>query len=187
MKKLLPNLLTLSRFPLTLWLLATEALAKFLAVYLLCCLTDVLDGFAARQLGVCSRLGAQLDSMADLALAAVLIFKLWPVAVPGPGFTLWIAVVAALRLGAALTARLRFGVFGLLHTRGNKLTGILLALYPFLLGAAWSHWALAAVLIAATLSALEELAIQWTADTWEPDRPALFGGPMHISQKTSRK
>ena len=46
-------------------------------------------------MGACSRLGAQLDSMADLALAAALIFKLWPVAVPGPGFTLWIAVAAA--------------------------------------------------------------------------------------------
>ena len=174
MKKYLPDFFTLLRILLAMGLVVTAVSDEFLGLYLLCCLTDVLDGFAARHLDVCSEMGARLDSAADLVLTAVLIFKLWPAASPGPGIALWIAVIAGLRFGAALTARLRFGTFGFLHTWGNKLTGVLLALYPPLLILMRSRWALAAVLAAATVSALEELAIEWTADKWKPDRISIF-------------
>ena len=50
MRNRLPSLLTAARFPLALGLLAAEVSTRFLALYLLCCLTDVLDGLAARRL-----------------------------------------------------------------------------------------------------------------------------------------
>ena len=60
MRNRLPSLLTAARFPLALGLLAAEVSTRFLALYLLCCLTDVLDGLAARRLNACSAFGARL-------------------------------------------------------------------------------------------------------------------------------
>ena len=66
MKKRLTNLLTLLRLPLTLCLLPMRALSPaFLAMYLLCGVTDVLDGALARRFNVCSDTGVRLDSAAD--------------------------------------------------------------------------------------------------------------------------
>ncbi len=175
MKKRLPNVLTALRFPLALGLLPTDALsATFLVIYLFCCLTDALDGYFARRFGVCSDTGGRLDSAADFLLIAVVIFKLWPVIMPGWGFVLWIAGVALARFAAGLTARIRFGRFGFLHTFGNKLTGVLLALYPLSLTLTQSRWALSIILFAASFSAAEELFIELTAAEWNPNSAFIF-------------
>lgn len=65
----IPNLITLARIPLTLLLLYfilrgeyVSAIPAFAAI----CLTDLLDGAAARALGACTRLGAYMDVAADL-------------------------------------------------------------------------------------------------------------------------
>lgn len=174
MKNHLPCCITAARFVSALCLAAAEIPVLFLALYLFCCLTDALDGFAARRLNACSEFGAQLDSAADLTVTAVLLLRLCPIVSPGPRLTLWICGVAALRLAAALTACVRFGRFGFLHTWGNKITGILWMLYPFALFLFDLDWALTAVLIAASLSALEELAIECSADHWNPDRKSIL-------------
>lgn len=177
--KHLPNLLTAARLPLALAMLFFPALsAGFIALYLLCCLTDVLDGYFARRLNVQSEAGARLDSMADLLLTAVLIWMLWPVVSPGAGLMLWIAGIAIVRFLAAASAALRFGVFGFLHMWGNKLTGVLIALYPLSLLLTRSRWPLYLLCTAATLSALEELAIELTAKEWHADRKGIFAGTL---------
>lgn len=174
-KKHLPNILTAARVPLAVAMLFVKTLSwAFLTLYLLCGLTDILDGFFARKFGVQSRLGARLDSAADLVLIAVLIWKLWPVIAPGTGIIVWIAAVAAVRFAAAITARLRFGIFGFLHTWGNKLSGFLIILYPVVLRLTTARWVLYVILIVSTVSALEELFIELSAESWEPDRKGLF-------------
>ena len=55
MKQALPNLLTATRLFLALPLLFAAMPWPFLPLYLLCCLTDLLDGFLARRLDACSR------------------------------------------------------------------------------------------------------------------------------------
>lgn len=165
MRNRLPSLLTAARFPLALGLLAAEVSTRFLALYLLCCLTDVLDGLAARRLNACSAFGARLDSAADLAVTAVLVWRLCPCQAPDPWLTLWICVAAAVRLAAALAARLRFGRFGFLHTWGNKCTGVLLALYPFALVLTGSPLDVGHRPHRGQLSSLEELVIECRAGT----------------------
>lgn len=177
MKKRLPHLLTAVRFPLALCLLAAPMPRRFLTLYLFCGLTDLLDGFLARRLGVCSVFGAALDSAADLAVTAALVWRLWPMAAPGPWLTAWALAVAVLWLFAALAAWLRFGHFGFLHTWSSKTAGALLWLYPFFLMLAQLRWPLICVLAAAYVSALEELAIQCRAVRWEPDRRSLWDMP----------
>ena len=173
--KQLPNALSAARIFLGLALLLLPALSPgFMALYLLCCLTDVLDGALARRLDARSERGARLDSAADLILVAVLIWKLWPVLVLTVYEVFWIATIALIRLSAAVTARLRFGVFGFLHTWGNKLTGMLLGLYPFTLLLTDEGWPLHVLLAFASVSAVEELLIELRAADWNADRRSLF-------------
>lgn len=171
----LPNALSLLRIPLGLALLLLPAMSPgFMALYLLCCLTDVLDGALARRLDARSEMGARLDSAADLILVAVLIWKLWPVLALTAHEMVWIAAIALIRLSAAVTARLRFGVFGFVHTWGNKLAGMLLGLYPFILLLTDAGWPLYVLLAVAGASAVEELLVELRAADWNADRRSLF-------------
>ena len=99
MKKQLANMLTGCRILSCGALLLVPVFSvPFYIVYALCGLSDMLDGTVARKTGGVSRLGARLDSAADLLLTAVVLGRLLPVlSVPG-WLWVWVAVTAALRL-----------------------------------------------------------------------------------------
>ena len=61
--------------------------ASFYAFYLLCGLSDILDGAIARKTGGTSSFGARFDTIADILFAAVSLVKLLP-HLPVPGW-LW--------------------------------------------------------------------------------------------------
>lgn len=169
--RLLPNLLSAIRLvlaPLPL-LIGGDRLAVF-AVLAAGGLTDALDGPLARRLGVASKAGARLDSLADLAFFAGLAWWLILYA-PGMLAAWWplFAGVAAVRLAAALIGRLRHGAWIALHTWSNKLTGmaVFAALGVWLLGGGDG-----AVWIAggpAVLAAVEELIILCRRRRPDPD------------------
>ncbi|MPM56078.1 hypothetical protein SDC9_102877 [bioreactor metagenome] len=171
----LPNILTAMRIMLAAPLLLLPLTSgAFFALYLLCGATDVLDGWLARRLHAVSPFGARLDSFADLAVIAILLWRLYPVLSPGTGALMWTGAIAALRFGAALTAKVRYGRFGFLHTAGNKLTGFMLFFYPLTFFLTRSGAFLYLLLTVATLSAMEELVIELTAVAWDPDRKSIF-------------
>ena len=173
--KQLPNALTVARAVLTAALLWLHPLGTpFFVVYLLAGVTDMIDGPLARQFGAESKFGARLDSAADTFFVLVVLLRLWPYLLLPPAAAALVAGVALLRVGAGIVAKLRFGVFGFLHTWGNKLTGALLFLYPLVLRWPIAVGILWAAGVAALLSAAEELAIELTAPAWQPDRPGYF-------------
>lgn len=65
-------------------------------------------------------------------------------------------------------------MFGMIHTWGNKATGLFLFLYPFTLAANASGEALYALCALASITAVEELAIQLTSARYDGDRASLF-------------
>jgi CDP-diacylglycerol--glycerol-3-phosphate 3-phosphatidyltransferase len=158
----------------------------FVVLYLLCGLTDVLDGFLARRLHAESDAGARLDSAADVvfyaALVALLAVKSFASVVA------WlpaILTIAAVRVATLAVSRVRFGRAGSVHTYGNKLAGFCVYLLPlFVSGAviplespAGSTVGLIAVACAvgvAFLSAVEELVIVSKTSEFDPDRKSLF-------------
>lgn len=74
MLQYLPNALTISRLLLAAplgYLILHEQFGWALATGLIAGITDALDGFAARRLGVLSRLGAALDPVADKVLITI--------------------------------------------------------------------------------------------------------------------
>ncbi len=86
MRKQLPNLLSLLRIvvlaPLMMALAwTTGSRVWFLALFGAALVTDALDGFLARRLGVESDLGRRLDSWGDYVMTAAVvaaIWRLWP-------------------------------------------------------------------------------------------------------------
>src|SRR5690606_2690736 len=69
----------LALIPVLIWLVTEGESNTFLIVLAVSLLTDSLDGFLARKLGQVTTLGSHLDSWADLATYAVMLFGLWQI------------------------------------------------------------------------------------------------------------
>ena len=73
------NIITVSRILFSVLLLVFSPYSYFFAaLYLLCGITDVLDGFVARRLHTESEQGAMLDSVADLLFAVIYAVRILP-------------------------------------------------------------------------------------------------------------
>ena len=72
--KNLANYISLSRIVLAILLLFTKPLSFiFFITFIICGITDVLDGYIARTYGLSSDFGAKLDSFADIVFLSFLI------------------------------------------------------------------------------------------------------------------
>lgn len=130
---------------------------SFAALYLLCGITDVLDGFAARKLHTESERGAMLDSTADLLFAVIYAVKVLPLLSVPLWIWVWTGMIAAMKITGIViesrkARRLRIG-----HSLGNKLTGLLLFLLPLSLCLAEVKYGATLVCIAATVTAIMEI------------------------------
>ena len=135
-RKYIPNILTALRMLGTVLLLFTKPLTlPFYLLHGFCGLTDALDGALARALHASSRLGAQLDSVADLMFYGVMMGKLMPILWARMSASVWWIVGAAvlIRLCAYGVAAVKEHRFSALHTLLNKLTGLLVVLIPYIL------------------------------------------------------
>lgn len=175
MLKCLANIISISRIALliALFFLLNNSLLFFI-VYVICGLTDVLDGFIARRTNTQSALGARLDSFADLVLFAVITVSivLWL----GKGvriFLPWIVVTALIRCANLVIAAYKYRSFAILHTLGNKATGFLLFLSPLFI-VLQQFRILWVVCIVAVLSAIEETLIHITSEDLNLDRRSIF-------------
>ncbi|ETT46029.1 phosphatidylglycerophosphate synthase [Paenibacillus odorifer] len=172
--KVIPNCITLGRIILAIMLLFFEPLSSpFLAIYILCGVTDLIDGPIARKSGTTS-LGAKLDSAADTILIGISLFTLYPLLSLTLEFILWIFLIAVIRLTAIGIALRRFKTYASIHTYGNKLTGLLLFVTPIWLSHSNHTIWTTIVCIVATLSAVEELIIQITSTQLQLDRKGWF-------------
>ena len=100
-----------------------------------------------------------LDSVADLLFYAAMLVKLLPVLWELLPAELWwgVGIVVLLRLACYATFAVRRRRFAALHTPLNKLTGLLVFLLPFTLGAAWMTAYCALATAVAGIAALDEL------------------------------
>lgn len=129
MKKL-PNIITLFRIILSILLpFCKNDIIAFLILYTLCGFSDVLDGILARRLKATSRFGAFLDSIADvmfLSMSVTVVFLkefYW-----NTNLIVIISIILILRIVNIAYTRYKFKQWGMIHTIGNKLMGLLLFL-----------------------------------------------------------
>ena len=78
--KISPNKLSFIRIIFSLLLFFTKPLSYlFFIIYLICSISDVLDGYVARKYNLVTDFGAKLDSITDMTMFLSLIIVLLPV------------------------------------------------------------------------------------------------------------
>lgn len=173
--KYMPNIITVSRIVFSVFLLLTKPLSfRFFIIYLLCGISDIIDGYIARKTKTGSPFGAALDSVADTIFIGVLLvifipmlhFPLWVLC--------WIGMIALIRLVSLAAGFAKYHALSFLHTYANKLTGILLFSFPLLYGISGLTATAFIICVPATLSAIEELAINITSKELSRDTRCIF-------------
>lgn len=133
--------------------------ALFYALYLICGVSDVLDGIAARRFGTESKLGAQLDTIADAVFVVITIIKVVR-AISLPAWLLiWIGCIAVIKIVNMIVGFVLYKQFVSEHTVMNKICGVLLFAIPLCIGLLSLRPALLLMLLtcaAATFSAVQE-------------------------------
>lgn len=173
--RLIPNYITIIRILLTLSLILIKPLSiTFLAIYITCGISDVLDGYIARKTNTTSNLGDKLDSIADMMLVFILIFKLYPVINPSAKIIAWIIIIAIIKAVSMIIVYLKYKTFEILHTYGNKFTGILLFLFPLLIAFIKANVLITVICSAATIFSIEELIIHLTSKKLQTNKKSLF-------------
>ena len=107
--------------------------AVFWALYLLCGLSDVLDGAVARWAGTESRLGERRDTIADIIFVAVWIVLFIPAIDVGRWLWIWTGVIALIKVVNVISGLAMKKGFVAKHTPANKATGILLFILPMVI------------------------------------------------------
>ncbi len=154
----LPNTLSIARIVASLCLpLFFQDIKVFIALYLFCGISDILDGYLARRYNLVSQWGARLDSIADTIFYIILLIYLYYVY--GYLFNPYlysILIIIIIKIFSLLAGFIKYRKFIGLHTYANKFTGLLVFMLPV------SIWvevfqAIPLVLVIAFIASVEEL------------------------------
>ena len=151
----LPNVISVLRIAGSISLLFCDVKGwPFWTLYVLCGLSDLLDGWLARKLHVESKTGAVLDSVADILFVVCCAARLLQAVVIPVWLWTWAGVIVFFKIVNQASALVVCKRFCFPHTWANKLTGFLL----FLAAPAvfWSVIPISIVAAIATFAAAQE-------------------------------
>lgn len=155
---MIADIITISRIPFSLLLLVFSPYScHFAVLYLMCGVTDVLDGFIARKLCTESEKGAKLDSIADLFFAVIYAVRILPCLSLPYWIWVWTAVIVVIKITGIIIAGRKAHGLSIEHSFGNRLTGILLFLLPMSVYIADVKYSATVVCVAATVTAIGEI------------------------------
>ena len=128
----------------------------FFILYIICGLSDVMDGIIARKTNTASNFGARLDTIADLMFASVLLMKILSSVEVPIWVWIWTIIIAGIKIvniiiGVVITKKLIVE-----HTILNKITGVLLFLLPLSLFWIDLRYSAMVICVLATFSAIQE-------------------------------
>jgi CDP-diacylglycerol--glycerol-3-phosphate 3-phosphatidyltransferase len=131
--KWLPNALSLSRFFMAITLFFfTPFSVVFVVVYVVAVMTDAVDGFFARRFNSQSKLGDNLDTLADFTLVGITLFRIVPVMAFTAQSIGIIVSIFALKIVALLVSYIKFKQVISLTTYLSKLMAVAAFSFPFL-------------------------------------------------------
>ena len=158
MKKHIANIITGSRIVLSLSILFIPLTsAWFYALYLLCGLSDMIDGTVARRTNSASELGATLDTVSDFVFMTVALIKFLPHLHIPVWLWIWIGIIAMIKLGNVVWGFVRTKKLISPHTVLNKVTGLLLFLLPVTISFVDPAHTLPIACTVATVAAIHEV------------------------------
>ena len=128
----IPNLLSLSRIVMAPFLLVSSYYGSenlFFLFFSLMLISDVLDGYIARKLHQCTKIGSRLDSIGDYITYITVPFTtwwLWPEIIHEERDYIVFALLLFLIPG--IVARLKFGEMVAYHTWLTKVTAVVMSI-----------------------------------------------------------
>ena len=158
MKKHIANIITGSRIVLSLPLLFIPLTSVwFYALYLLCGLSDMIDGTVARRMGSASEFGARLDTVSDFVFMFVCAVKILPILRLPIWLWVWIVLIAFAKiLNIALVFIAKKKLISV-HSVLNKITGFALFLLPLTLNFVEATYSVLAICVLATVAVAQEV------------------------------
>jgi len=173
--KSIANYISIARIFLALTLALAKPLSMaFFAIYLVCGISDVLDGYIARKTDTASKLGEKLDSVADLIMVVVLIIVLYPIINPTVQIIVWLVIIGIIRAVSMMVVFVKYKTFGILHTYGNKITGLVLFAFPLSLAFVQPDALMYIICVVASISAIEELLIHLSSHELRANKKSIF-------------
>lgn len=173
--KSIANYISIARIFLALTLALAKPLSiAFFAIYLVCGISDVFDGYIARKTDTASKLGGKLDSIADLVMVVVLMIVLYPIINLTVQIIVWIVIIGIIRAVSVMVVFLKYKTFGILHTYGNKITGLVLFAFPLSLAFAQSDVLMCIICVIASISAVEEIFIHLSSNELRINKKSIF-------------
>ncbi len=125
----LPNVISVLRIAGSISLLFCDVKGwPFWSLYVLCGLSDILDGWLARRLHAESKTGAILDSVSYILFVACCAVRLLPVLEIPIWLWFWTGIIVTIKIINQISALVVCKRFCFPHTLANRLTGLLLFL-----------------------------------------------------------
>lgn len=173
--KWIPNILTGLRIVCSsLILIAPVYTNGFYLLYIVCGITDFLDGRLARRLHAASKSGASLDNIADYSLIASTILKVLPTLKIKTWALIWGFCMLTAHISSSVIAWVKFRRIVVLHTLANKLLGGVVYAVPLLAGFGNHTLLICIVCVFLCFSVPEEIYLLVTAKQLEPDIRGVF-------------
>lgn len=149
--------------------------AAFILTYILCGLSDILDGYIARKTNTQSIVGARLDSIADFMMYGVIVYSMltWTRAHMIVLLSILISIFL-LRILNIIIAAYKYHAFVMLHTWGNKLAGLLVFTAPLLFVMWQSSTVILWIGFICGFTAIEETVIHLTSKEVNLNRRTIF-------------
>ena len=157
MLKHIANAITGCRILCSFLLLVFDAFSTlFYITYILCGVSDMIDGSIARKTNTISEFGAKFDTIADMVFVAVCMIKLLPIIHVPQWILVWIVAIGVVKIFNYVLGYIYTKKFISLHTKMNKIAGLLLFFLPLTLLYIKLKYSLSAVCFIATVSSIQE-------------------------------
>ena len=151
------NIITGCRILCSILLLFVPAFSPvFYILYLVAGFTDMIDGAIARKTNTANEFGAVLDTLADIAFVVVCMIKLLPVLIIPTWLYIWIGVIAIIKVFSIISEYIVKKKFAAKHTLMNKITGVVLFVFPLTLSFVDLKYSGGFICTIATLAAIQE-------------------------------
>jgi phosphatidylglycerophosphate synthase len=175
----LPNILSAARIvaaPLLVLLAIWRQETIFTGLLIVALVTDIADGLIARAFDLSSKLGAMLDSIADVLILFAACYGAWifhqDICI---AHSTAISVFVGAWLAETGAALWRYGKLSSFHTYAAKVSGYLLGIFIgvlFVFG--FVPWLFYAAVTVSVLSNLEEMVLLWRLPEWRPNVRGLW-------------
>ena len=173
--KHIPNILTSLRILCASLLLAVPVYsARFYLLYLICGVTDFLDGRLARRFHVASKAGASLDNIADYTLLMSTAIKVLPTLLLDLWTLVWGICMLTAHISSSVIAWIKYKRIVVLHTFAYRLLGGAVYVIPLLAGLG-NHTLLISIICGfMCFSVPEEIYLLLASKQLEPDVGGVF-------------